>query len=512
MHARMHHRTAAPGHRRWPPLLVVSSAATLASAPATPPPTSRPTIRATTPTPRWSPRSRRPGDAHPDIVAISSIGKSYQGRDIWVAKVSDNVADGRARARGPVRFAPPRPRAPLARADPGDPALADRGLRHGRRGSPTSSNIARDLDRLRGQPRRRRVRPDRLALPRLAQEPPAERRARPRSAPTSTATTATSWGCCGGSSGSKSASTRIAAEARSPRPRRAAIRDFMASRRVGGAPADQDRHHVPHGRRADPVAVRLHEDGRPVGHDRRRPRRARRARQEDGRDQRLHADAVEQPVRHRRRRDRLGVRQRAHLHVHVRALSEPQPGQLDRALLPARRADRAADRTQQGRHPDAHRGAPAARTASIGKAKANCGPLYDDFETLRRLDHQPARDRHRGRAARGSAAIPSTTARQAGTVPSGSHALVTGRLAGATAKSYDVDGGVTTVRSAPVALPATVGPLTFRYYLAHSSNSSSRRLLPGLRRGRRTASGRSCARRSAPRTPTCRAGRRPRSR
>jgi murein tripeptide amidase MpaA len=30
--------------------------------------------------------------AHPDIVAIRSIGKSYQGRDLWVAKVSDNVA------------------------------------------------------------------------------------------------------------------------------------------------------------------------------------------------------------------------------------------------------------------------------------------------------------------------------------------------------------------------------------------------------------------------------------
>ncbi|MEA2620924.1 MAG: carboxypeptidase, partial [Chloroflexota bacterium] len=30
--------------------------------------------------------------AHPDIVAIRSIGKSYQGRDLWMAKVSDNVA------------------------------------------------------------------------------------------------------------------------------------------------------------------------------------------------------------------------------------------------------------------------------------------------------------------------------------------------------------------------------------------------------------------------------------
>ncbi|TMF41223.1 MAG: zinc carboxypeptidase, partial [Chloroflexi bacterium] len=30
--------------------------------------------------------------AHPDIVHVFSIGKSYQGRDIWAAKISDNVA------------------------------------------------------------------------------------------------------------------------------------------------------------------------------------------------------------------------------------------------------------------------------------------------------------------------------------------------------------------------------------------------------------------------------------
>ena len=34
--------------------------------------------------------------AHPDIVKLSSIGKSYKGRDIWVAKVSDNVATDEA--------------------------------------------------------------------------------------------------------------------------------------------------------------------------------------------------------------------------------------------------------------------------------------------------------------------------------------------------------------------------------------------------------------------------------
>ena len=30
--------------------------------------------------------------AHPNIVKLSSIGKSYEGRTLWVAKVSDNVA------------------------------------------------------------------------------------------------------------------------------------------------------------------------------------------------------------------------------------------------------------------------------------------------------------------------------------------------------------------------------------------------------------------------------------
>jgi len=29
--------------------------------------------------------------AHPDIVSRFSIGKSYQGRDIWAVKISDNV-------------------------------------------------------------------------------------------------------------------------------------------------------------------------------------------------------------------------------------------------------------------------------------------------------------------------------------------------------------------------------------------------------------------------------------
>ena len=31
---------------------------------------------------------------HPDLVQLKSMGRSYEGRKIWVAKISDNVATG----------------------------------------------------------------------------------------------------------------------------------------------------------------------------------------------------------------------------------------------------------------------------------------------------------------------------------------------------------------------------------------------------------------------------------
>ncbi len=57
---------------------------------------------------------------------------------------------------------------------------------------------------------------------------------------------------------------------------------------------------------------------------------------------------------------------------------------------------------------------------------------------------------------------------------SGLKDLVTGRLAGTNALSYDIDGGVTSVRSPDITLPlADTLTLSFRYYLAHGSNASS---------------------------------------
>ncbi|MFC7247645.1 choice-of-anchor B family protein [Catellatospora aurea] len=72
------------------------------------------------------------------------------------------------------------------------------------------------------------------------------------------------------------------------------------------------------------------------------------------------------------------------------------------------------------------------------------------------------------------AATTSSGAKQLGTTVSGVNDLVTGRLAGSAAGDYDVDGGVTSVRSPSVTLPATgTLRLNLSWYLAHGSNSSS---------------------------------------
>ena len=64
--------------------------------------------------------------------------------------------------------------------------------------------------------------------------------------------------------------------------------------------------------------------------------------------------------------------------------------------------------------------------------------------------------------------------KQLGTTTSGTNVLVTGRLAGASAGENDVDGGVTSIRSPAITLPATgTLTLTFSQYLAHGSNATN---------------------------------------
>jgi carboxypeptidase T len=72
------------------------------------------------------------------------------------------------------------------------------------------------------------------------------------------------------------------------------------------------------------------------------------------------------------------------------------------------------------------------------------------------------------------AATTSSGTKQLGTTTSGVNDLVTGRLAGASAGANDLDGGTTSVRSPAITLPATgTLVLTFQSYLAHGTNSSS---------------------------------------
>ena len=113
---------------------------------------------------------------------------------------------------------------------------------------------------------------------------------------------------------------------------------------------------------------------------------------------------------------------------------------------------------------------------AIGQDKTQCGVYNDDFEISRGWVANPdgTDTATSGPWVRGAPAATSSAGSpiQIGTTTSGILALVTGNSAGATADSNDVDGGTTTVRSAPIALPATVGALAFRYNFAHGTGSN----------------------------------------
>jgi carboxypeptidase T len=119
----------------------------------------------------------------------------------------------------------------------------------------------------------------------------------------------------------------------------------------------------------------------------------------------------------------------------------------------------------------------------IGKQAQYCGgppgtTVYsDNFESATGWTTNPSGTdtATTGQWERGDpAATSSNGPKQLGTTVSGVNDLVTGRLAGASAGEFDIDGGVTSIRSPLITLPST-GTLTLSlsWYLAHGSNSSS---------------------------------------
>jgi hypothetical protein len=120
------------------------------------------------------------------------------------------------------------------------------------------------------------------------------------------------------------------------------------------------------------------------------------------------------------------------------------------------------------------------RTQGITLTVPGAGPVdvfFDNFETSQGWTVNPngTDTATTGQWERGD---PETTTssgtKQLGTTVSGVNDLVTGRLAGTGAGSFDIDGGVTSIQSPPIALPSS-GTLTlsFSYYMAHGTNSSS---------------------------------------
>ena len=281
----------------------------------------------------------KPAEAnYPDLVDVFSIGKSYRGRNIWAAKISDNVARRRARARGPHRRAPPRARAPDGRAGARDPPLADQGLRVGRAPCATSSTAARSSS---SSPSTRTAcattSPATRSGPgaRTASRTPA----RPPSAPTSTATTATG-GAAAAARRAASRHSSTAAPSAFSAPETRAFRDFVASRVVDGV--QQIKAHIT-----------LHTNGElilwPYGYTNRnvppdmtsaRLEDVRRPRPRPGREERLHGAAVVRPVHHRRRPDRLAVRDLPDLQLHLRALPVRDSRRSGRTTTPTTRRSR----------------------------------------------------------------------------------------------------------------------------------------------------------------------------
>jgi murein tripeptide amidase MpaA len=118
----------------------------------------------------------------------------------------------------------------------------------------------------------------------------------------------------------------------------------------------------------------------------------------------------------------------------------------------------------------------------IGKQQQYCGVAppptvyFDNFETANgwTVNFNGTDTATTGRFERANpAATNSGGAKQLGTTFSGSNDLVTGAAAGTSAGDFDIDGGVTSVTSGPITLPAGNPALSFQYYFAHGSNATS---------------------------------------
>jgi len=403
--------------------------------------------------------------AHPDIVQVSTIGQSYQGRDLYVVKISDNVA-----------------------TDENEPEVLFDSLHHAREHLSLEQSLAILGWLANGYGHDARitrivdsteiwiipsVNPDGAEYD-LTGNPYREWRKnrQPNSGSSSIGTDLNRnygyrFGCCHGSSSSKSASTYRGPKAFSA-PETQAVRDFILSRRIDGFQQIK-------------LAVTFHTAGEqilwPYGYTRTDVPAdmtkddhaslvalARRIAARNGytamQSSSLYVtDGDEIDWAYGSQRIWMFTMELYPSHAKVSSLQRFYPPDEVIARETLRNKSAILDFLEHAACP----------YAVIHKTREDCGPFFDDFEIARGWKTDPlGTDTATGGA--WARANPVATSYQAGTVPSGSRALVTGG-AGGTASANDVDGGTTTVRSAPIVLPATTGDLTFRYSFAHSSSS-----------------------------------------
>jgi carboxypeptidase T len=405
--------------------------------------------------------------AHPDIVSLRSIGRSYQGRTLWVAKVSDNVA-----------------------VDEAEPEVLYDGLHHadehmslemtlsilhwladgyGHDARVTNIVNSREIWILFA------VNPDGAEYDIAGGRLHSWRKSRQPNPGTSAIGTDLNrnysyrWGCCGLVSRLPSSPYFRGAAAFSA-PETAAYRAFVASRVVGG-------------RQQIRVAITFHESGRlvmwPYGYTKTN----------------VPADMTAQDQaalaiigRHMAASNGYRPEQASDLYVDSGTSRDWLYGTYrifaytielstglyrpDSVIGPETRRNRdavlyAAERAS----------CPLAVLGAAVRA-ARCGAFDDDLEVNRGwtvnpdgTDTAPAS----GRWARG---VPARTTSggvtlQPGTATSGRLVFATGLAAGASAAASDLD-GTTTIRSAPISLAAAAGQrLTFRYVWAHLANASA---------------------------------------
>ena len=415
--------------------------------------------------------------AHPDIVDLFSIGKSYQGRNLWAAKISDNVA-----------------------TDEAEPEILFDSLHHAREHMGVEQSLyllhvladtyATD-PQVAGLVNGREiwilfaVNPDGFEYDLTcggSSHPPycAWRKNRQPNAGTSAIGTDINrnygyrWGCCGGSSGTPSSITYRGAAAWSA-PETRAVRDFVLSRRIGGI--QQIKAHItfhtngqlilwPYGYTKTDIPADMTKDDHSAFVAMGKGMAAR-----NGYTAEQSSDLY---ITDGDQIDWLYGTQR--IFSFTWELYPPETATVWGDHYPA--DENIA--TQVARNKSAllwFLAVGACPYGTINLAIPNCGPFFDDVEIGRGWTSNPDGTDTAPATARLVRGNPEATSGYGRTIQpdataSGRYSFVTGPAAGASANANDLD-GVTTIRSIPIALPAEPGVLSFRYVFAHGPNTSS---------------------------------------